>query len=199
NAYHQLAPRLRAASSIPTSSCASDDAVDRNTSGENRTKYANGTIANVPTSTRPTANGEGLAKAVIRLTATTVPGNAHGNITARSMTVLPRKRILAITYAEPTPSNIAPATAMALISRLVVTARHEFGFVNKPAKFCSVYWDGSGAVRQDPFTENAKRKIIAIGRTRKIVETEATITSTVCNSRLVTRRRFLAPPFDSVL
>src|SRR5262245_27890915 len=138
-AYHQFAPRLRAASSIPTSIWAREADVDRKTRGENRTKYARGTIANVPTITRPNAKMDGFAKAVIKLIATTVPGRAQGNITAMSMTDFPRNRILAITYAEASPSRIAPATAMALIWRLFTTAAQELGLVNRSIKFWNVY------------------------------------------------------------
>src|SRR5262245_58076661 len=93
---------------------------------------------------------------------------------------------------------MAPTTATALISRLVVTACQDFWSVTKATKFLSVYWEGSGAVRQEPLTENASRKIIAIGSTKKIVASEATTARTIRPSGLVTRLLRRAPPLDNV-
>src|SRR5262249_51934236 len=197
-AYHHVAPRLRAASSSETSNCARDAALERNTSGEKRTKYAKGTIANVPTSTRPIAKIEGFAKAVIRLIATTVPGSAHGSIIAMSTAAFPRNFIRAIVYAHATPSRIAPTTAIALISRLFRMAFHDCGFRNSRTKFAMVYCDGNAALRQEPLTENAKRKIIAIGSTTNIVDPIATTKITAFQPALVIFFLFCAPPFDSV-
>src|SRR5665647_775942 len=64
--YHQEAPRLRAASSMFGSICAHAAVEERKTRGLNRTKYAKGTMAKVPTRTRPAANGDGSENAVIK-------------------------------------------------------------------------------------------------------------------------------------
>src|SRR5215510_2898230 len=151
---------------------------------------------NVPTSTVPNANIDGFANAVIRLIATTVPGRAHGSIMRISMAAFPRKRILAMTYAETRPRSVAPPTAIALISRLFVIASHDRGFVNKLTKFSVVYREGKGAARHEPFTEKAKMKIMTIGSIKKMVEPVATRTQMNFHTGLVTCVRFRPPPFD---
>src|SRR5689334_5989591 len=121
-------------------------------------------MGNVPTNTLPSAKTEGFANAVIKLIATTVPGNAHGNITAISIAAFPRNRIRASTYAQATPSRMVPSAAIALISRLFLIGSQDRGSENNETKFWVVYSDGSGAVLHEPFTANARTKIIAIGR-----------------------------------
>src|SRR5262249_16154856 len=91
-----------------------------------------------------------------------------------------------------------PAAAIALISRLFLMGSHDAGFENRPRKLSSVYLDGNGAVRHEPFTENASTKIIAMGNVRKIVENSAVISTTAFASGRVTRCCFLAPPLDCV-